>query len=377
MPEAIDREAFRPLRLALEPNYDGGRVGSWLVELPGAFGWASDREAAVSQSPSVAGWWREWLARHGEAWPLGWIGSPAVEEEVATDDTGGYLRLATFTSDLAPLDGRTLEASLHRLDWARRDLADLLDRLAAVDAAEGERTADEVLRHIAGVEAWLGSRLDPSARYPGSLEEPDPAALLGATRAWAIDNLRRQHTAGPVAERTDSKGERWTVAKVVRRYVYHSVDHLRELDRRLARAERRTERLTWSRDRLDDDVAPLVRLLRSVGWDRRTRDPDRLAVAIRESQAMIGAWDGDELVGFARELGDRVFHATISMVVVDPRWQGLGLADRLVEPLMADRPTVRFTLGAAGGLASYYRRFGFEPDPSAMVRPRQEPGTSL
>jgi GNAT superfamily N-acetyltransferase len=370
--EPIDRAAFRPLRVALEPNYDGGRVGAWLLDLPGAFGWAEDREAALSQSPSTAGWWREWLARHGESWPLGWIGSPSVEEEVASDDSGGYLRLATFGADDSPLDRESLDASIRRLEWARTDLLGLVDRLSVVDAAEGERTADEVLRHIAGVEAWLGSRLDPSARYAGSLDDPDRTALLAATREWSVENLRRQHAADPAASRIDSKGERWTPAKVVRRYVYHSVDHLRELDLRLARAERRVERLSWLRERLDD-VTPLIRLLRSVGWDRRTRDADRLATAIHHSQAMIGAWDGDELVAFARELGDRVFNATISMVIVDPRWQGLGLAGRLIETVMTDRPNVRFTLGAAGGLASFYRRFGFEPDTSAMVRPRRDP----
>ena len=370
MTEPIDRAAFRPLRIGLEPNYDGGRVGAWLLDLPGAFGWAPDRDAAVSQSPSTAGWWREWLARHDEAWPLGWIGSPSVEEEVPSDDSGGYLRLATFPSDDAALDGEALAASIRRLGWARDDLLAILDRLTEVDAAQGERTADEVLRHIAGVEAWLGSRLDPGARYPGSLDEPDRDALLAATRPWALDTMRAQHAADPAASRVDSKGERWTPAKVVRRYVYHSVDHLRELDLRLARTERRTERLGWSHERLED-VAPLIRLLRSVGWDRRTRDADRLATAIRHSEAMVGVWDGDELVAFARELGDLEFNALISMVVVDPRWQDLGLASRLIETLMGDRSGVRFMLNAAAGLGGYYARFGFEPDPSAMVRPRR------
>jgi hypothetical protein len=43
---------------------------------------------------------------------------------------------------------------------------------------------------------------------------------------------------------------------------------------------------------------------------------------------------------------------------------------------MGDRPNVRFSLNAAGGVGEYYRRFGFEPDPSAMVRPRRERGVA-
>jgi GNAT superfamily N-acetyltransferase len=369
--DVIDRDAFRPLRIALEPNYDGGRFGAWLVDLPGAFGWATSRGLAVSQSGSVAGWWRDWLARHGDPWPLGWLGGPEVVEEVASDDSGGYLRLATFESDRDALARDALEAALRRLGWAREDLLGLVERLTVVDAAAGERTADEVLRHVAGVEAWLGSRLDPAARYPGSLDDPDRTAVLAATREWSVENLRRL-VADPSARRTDSKGEERTTAKVVRRYVYHSVDHPRELERRVARAEGRADRLRWSTERLQDP-APLVRLLRSVGWDRRTRDPERLAIAIRHSQGMVSAWDGEELVGFARELGDRVFNALISMVVVDPRWQGLGVGERLMETLMADRPNVRFELDFADGVDAWYeRRFGFEHNRNAMVRPRRD-----
>jgi GNAT superfamily N-acetyltransferase len=227
---------------------------------------------------------------------------------------------------------------------------------------------------VAGAEIWLGSRLDPAARYDGPSGDEVPEAHLDAypeaSRAWAIDNLRRLHAADPAATRTDGKGESWTLAKVVRRYVYHSIDHLRELDRRLGRAERRADRLSIRKDRLEE-VGPLIRLLRSVGWDRRTQEPARLERAIAATQAMVGAWDGAELVGFTRELGDGEMNAYLSMVVVDPRWQGFGIADRLIHAMVDGRPGIRFTLGAADGVDAYYRRFGFEPDTHAMVRRRQ------
>lgn len=358
----------RPLRIGLEPGYDGGRVGAWLLDVPGAFGWARNRDAAISQSTGFAGWWREWLARHGDAWPNDPLGSPEVVEEVAPTVVDGYERNALFARDREPVRHDELDAAIRRLDYARLDLMALVDRVRRL-GGEGERPGLDVLRHLADVEVWLGSRLDPQARYAGRLDEPDPRAHLDATREWAVDNLRRLHAVDPEAQRTDGKGELWTFGKVMRRYVYHSVDHLRELDRRLARAENRVGRLRWSVDHLQD-VAPLVRLLRAVGWDRRTRDVPKLQRAIDRSQTMVGAWDGDELVAFARDVGDEVFNAVISMVIVDPRWQDLGLARRLIETLMADRPNVRFTLNAAAGIGEYYERFGFQRDPSAMVRPR-------
>jgi ribosomal protein S18 acetylase RimI-like enzyme len=357
-----------------------------MLDLIGVFGWAANRELAISQAPSAVGWHRDWLARHGETLDVR-VGRVEVVEEVAATLVDGYERNAIFAADRAPVALGELEAAMRHLDFARRDLLDLGARIEAFEAAGGrldpgdDREADavtgtdaarpaiDVLRHLAGSEAWFVSRLDPAARFSGS-EASDTEAYLSGTRAWLVDALRRLHAADPALARTDGKGEAWTLRKLLRRAVYHSIDHLRELDRRLARSEGRVDRLVFRYDRLSD-VAPLGRLLRSVGWDRRTEDMARLERAIAGSVRMIGAWDGDELVGFVREIGDGEFNAHVSMVVVDPRWQDLGLATRLIERMLSGRDDVRFTLGAADGLEGYYARFGFEPDRRAMVRRRR------
>jgi len=373
------RPSLAPLRVGLERDYDGGRWGAWLLDVPGAFSSAPSRPLALSQSPSTLGWFREWLGRHGEQLDLPAVSSVEEVEEAAATVVDGYERNATFEMDRRPVGADELEAAIRRLDHARQDLVAVVTGVRAHEAKSGplptapdvgERTADEVLRHLAGAEVWLGSRLDPAARFDGPPRDGDPDAYLEGSRAWAIANLRRLHAVDPAASRVDGKGESWTLAKVIRRYVYHSIDHLRELDRRLGRAERRDERLSIRKERLDD-VAPLIRLLGSVGWDRRTQDPERLRKAIGATHAMVCAWDGDELVGFTREVGDGEINALLSMVVVDPRWQGYGIADRLIHALIDGRPDIRFSLAAADGVDAYYRRFGFEPDTHAMVRRRQ------
>lgn len=364
------------LRIGLEPGYDGGQFGAWLLDLPGAFMSASSRDLALSQAPGAAGWYRQWLARHGESVAMT-FGPPEVVEEVGAWADDGYERNATFADDARPVETDEIESAIRRLDFGRVDLLDVLDRIErrkglgrtlAGDA--GERPVAEVLRHLAGAEAWFGSRLDPTARFDGASRDGDPETYLAVTRAWAIENLRRLHATDPAASRTDGKGETWTLRKVVRRYVYHSLDHLRELDRRLARAEDRGSRLRFSDDRLTDPE-PLVRLLHSVGWDRRAEDPERLALVLAGTRATTCAWDGAELVGFAREHGDGVFWAIISTVCVDPRWQGLGIGERLVSSLVEGRDEVGFSLHAAGGMQPYYARLGFEPDSSAMIRRRR------
>ena len=99
-----------------------------------------------------------------------------------------------------------------------------------------ERTGPDLLRHIGGAEIWLAGRLDPTARYDGPPRDADVRAWLDATRAWALERVREVHAADPARQGMDGKGEEWTLAKVLRRLIYHSLDHLGELDRRLARA---------------------------------------------------------------------------------------------------------------------------------------------
>jgi ribosomal protein S18 acetylase RimI-like enzyme len=361
-----------PLRLWLEPGYDHGRFGVWLLDLPGAFGWAETREQAISQAPSAAGWYRDWTARHGE--PLAFdIGPTEIVEEVPVTVADGKERFASFEADNEPVAADELDTAIRRLGYARMDLLEVFDRIDAFrvrgGSLEGDdrRSADDVAEHVARTEIWLASRLDPAARFPMAELDGDLRTVLAATRAWTLEQIRAQHDRDAALRRDDSRGEGWTGRKVMRRLLYHSIDHVRELDSRLARAERRTDRLDYRLDRLVD-VTPLARLLRSVGWDRRTLDPDRLEHALTGTSRMVGAWDGDELVGFARDLGDGAFTGHISMVVIDPRWQRLGLGTQLVRELVEALPHVRFSLGAAGGLLGYYERLGFERDPSAMVR---------
>ena len=94
--------------------------------------------------------------------------------------------------------------------------------------ARAERASDEVLRHLAGAEVWLTSRVDGSLRFDGPPRDGDPRRYLDSTRAWMLERLPVLVARDPAVARTDSKGETWTLAKVLRRLVYHSLDHLHE-----------------------------------------------------------------------------------------------------------------------------------------------------
>jgi len=105
----------------------------------------------------------------------------------------------------------------------------------------------------------------------------------------------------------------------------------------------------------------------SVGWSKR--EPALISRALLNSLAVVSAWDGPLMVGFARATGDKVFNATVWDVVVRPSYQrkGIGLMvmrELLIELDSYDIPLV--TLYADPGTDSFYKRFGFLCDPSGV-----------
>lgn len=376
------------IRVWLEPGYDYGRAGAWMLDFPGCFAWAQTREGALERARSAVGGFVDWCEAHGEALPLPADGRVTVVEEVEPTSVGGYERNATFTADARPVDVELLEAVLRRARHARADLRELVGRVQAHEAARGplpedeprpaepgragiaSRPTDALLRHLGGAEVWLAGRLDRSARYDGPGPEGDLEVYLEATRGWAVDQLRALQSRAPELAGTDGKGETWTLFKVLRRFLYHSLDHLDELDRRFAMAEDRAARLDWREDGAIE-MDRLDRLLRLVGRPDRAADRARLARLLDGSTRIVTAWDGPSLVAIGRAVHDGASDGLVSMVCVHPRWQGRGVGHRLMERLMTGLDEVQLALRAAPGTEPFYAALGYVPDPRIMVRPRR------
>lgn len=58
--------------------------------------------------------------------------------------------------------------------------------------------------------------------------------------------------------------------------------------------------------------------------------PERLYKALMGSSTVFSAWDGDRLVGLVRVLDDTEMVAYMHYVLVDPEYQGHGIAGHLV-----------------------------------------------
>jgi N-acetylglutamate synthase-like GNAT family acetyltransferase len=372
----LDR--FAPVGVWLEPGRDG-RMGGWLADLPIVVG-AGTRDRVLSLALTAAGRYREWLELRGDDAGIPRIRRSEVVGEVpARHEPDGYEIGATLPPDRAPVTQERVAAAIRRLAWAREDMLAMADAIAAheaehgplpVDTAVGERSAVEVLRHVARADAWLIGRLPAGGRYDGPLRTGDVRGMIEAAHAFAVERLRVLGLADDGVPVSDRHGETWTLAKVLRRMQAHGFDHLWELQRRLVRVDGTRDRIAIRLDRVPD-AASMVGLLRSVGWDMRASEPASLQKAIDGTTEFATAWDGGRLIGTARSLSDGGQNALIATVVVHPAYQGLGVGERMVHLLTDEWDQVRFSLTSAPGLTGWYEKLGFLPDPNAMYRPRR------
>ncbi len=124
------------------------------------------------------------------------------------------------------------------------------------------------------------------------------------------------------------------------------------------------------RDRVDVNV--VHGFLSEEAYWVRGRSRETIERLVRESTRVIGAYRGDDLVGFARVVSDGASFAWLGdvFVLAEHRRRGLGaelVREAVEDPSISD---VQWYLGTrdAHGL---YERFGFRaPDARTMVRPR-------
>lgn len=102
------------------------------------------------------------------------------------------------------------------------------------------------------------------------------------------------------------------------------------------------------------------RLFLSVGWVSG-RYPRRLHKALMGSSTVFTAWDGDRLVGLVRVLDDTEMTAYLHYVLVDPQYQGQGIAGHLVEMVKEKYRDYLYieVMPEESKNATFYERHGF------------------
>ena len=102
-------------------------------------------------------------------------------------------------------------------------------------------------------------------------------------------------------------------------------------------------------------------LFLSVGWVSG-QHPERLYQALMHSSTVFTAWSNDQLVGLLRVLDDGGMMAYVHYVLVNPEYQGQGIAGHLVS-LMKEKYADYFyieVMPEESKNASFYEKFGFK-----------------
>ncbi len=126
------------------------------------------------------------------------------------------------------------------------------------------------------------------------------------------------------------------------------------------------------RDRVD--VEAVYRFLSEEAYWVLGRSRETIERLVRDSTRVIGAYDGERLVGFCRVMSDASNMAWLGDVYVESDHRGRGIGTAIVEEAF-DHPAHRdcFWYLSTRDAQELYRKFGFEAATErTMVRPRPQ-----
>lgn len=118
------------------------------------------------------------------------------------------------------------------------------------------------------------------------------------------------------------------------------------------------------------NASQFIRLLKASTLGERRPIDNEICMQgmVENSNLIISAWVGDELVGVARSMTDFHYACYMSDLAVDMRFQRQGIGKKLIELTQQQiRSTCKLILIAAPAANDYYRHLGFEHNERCWV----------
>lgn len=115
-------------------------------------------------------------------------------------------------------------------------------------------------------------------------------------------------------------------------------------------------------------------LFTAVGWEPPSRE--QVEMALRNSYATFAVFNGEELCGMARLLGDGAMSFYVKDFAILPNLQGKGIGRMLMKHIeffvrsgLKDDWAVSLELISAKGKEAFYEKLGFEARPCSWDGP--------
>ncbi len=118
------------------------------------------------------------------------------------------------------------------------------------------------------------------------------------------------------------------------------------------------------KDYTDYDEEEILRLYSSVHWTAYTDHPDALRMGFAHSLRILAAYEGTELLGLIRVVGDGQTVVLIQDLLVFPEHQRKGVGSSLLRAILEQYSAVRQIQLATDNTQknlTFYRSMGFVP----------------
>ena len=111
----------------------------------------------------------------------------------------------------------------------------------------------------------------------------------------------------------------------------------------------------------------------SLAERRPIHNSECMEGVVKNSNLVVSAWHGDELIGIARSVTDFHYACYLSDLAVDQKYQKSGVGKRLLVLTQEQlNEECNLILVAAPDANSYYEHLGFENNPRCWVLGREQ-----
>lgn len=120
------------------------------------------------------------------------------------------------------------------------------------------------------------------------------------------------------------------------------------------------------------EMVDVVAIYENVGWVAYLQDKDKLFSAFENSLYLLGAFDDEQMIGFARVVGDGEHIVLVQDLIIAPEYQNCGIGSCLFEKVMDRFQEVRMFMVVTDAEDkrnnAFYRKFGMKKlDQYAMI----------
>lgn len=115
----------------------------------------------------------------------------------------------------------------------------------------------------------------------------------------------------------------------------------------------------------------LYNLYESVSWTNEVKNKKKHGLLISKahniSDSVFSAWDKNDLVGVVRVVSDKLTHALIFGLAINPKYENKGIATELIKKCIKKYSKMQISLDAEESSYKLFKNLGFKDSPNKYL----------